>query len=393
MTKRFVLLAMLLLLVGFVTRAFAQAVVVDTAPITRAGAIALLVESHPQMKQRLEKVSEHLPPMPLFHDTDYTQWYAPYIEVGFEYGLITGNASRTFRPGDAITDDESIILIARFKALADPVVGMQLSFMQPEYGASLNDAAMYSLRNGVKLPFPVRLGYPVKRGDFFTMMETMGIPNARQVAITYQPAPQIVVASYHQPITAQVTQPVVPVRPVQQVPVRPPVQQPAPYYVPPVQQPVPKQPAQAAPPANYFAMSMPSIGIKDLRITHPSSLTSEGLLAPLNAGVGHLFSYPGKGGKILVYGHSSDFAWKANHYAKIFRQINKLQVGDKIYVAYGGKVHTYQVSYKQTVLATDMSVYQKPGSEELILYTCWPPDSIKERYLVHATPIAEVAQR
>mgnify|MGYP003527847521 FL=1 len=132
---------------------------------------------------------------------------------------------------------------------------------------------------------------------------------------------------------------------------------------------------------------MPSLGIKDLTITHPSDpTTSKGLLSVLQNGVGHLFSYPGKGGKILVYGHSSSYPWDVSSYTKIFRQINKLQAGDKISVTYNGTVYNYEVTHKREVAVNDMSAYSGSG-EELILYTCWPPDTIDKRYLVHAKPI------
>lgn len=116
-------------------------------------------------------------------------------------------------------------------------------------------------------------------------------------------------------------------------------------------------------------------------------------MAPLQHGVGHLFSYPGGGGTILIYGHSSSYAWDVSKYTKIFRQINKLAIGDKVTVNYKGKAYTYQVSHKQSVPANDLSAYKGGRGEELILYTCWPPDSIKERYLVHAVPVSEVAAR
>jgi len=139
---------------------------------------------------------------------------------------------------------------------------------------------------------------------------------------------------------------------------------------------------------------MPTLGINSLNVLHPSDpFTSAGLLAPLKYGVGHLFSYPGTNGKILIYGHSSSYPWDVSSFTKIFRQINKLAVGDKVYVDYDGKKITYEVSFKETVPAKDLSAYKNGGSEELILYTCWPPDSISQRYLVHARPVQAVAAR
>ena len=145
----------------------------------------------------------------------------------------------------------------------------------------------------------------------------------------------------------------------------------------------------------YFSISMPSLGITDLTISHPAdALTKDGVLAPLDLGVGHLFSYPGGGGKIMVYGHSSGYPWDVSEYTKIFRRVNELQEGDKIYITYAGKLHIYQVTHEQTILAKDTAPFNDDGSgEELILYTCWPLDSVSQRYLVHAVPIETIAQK
>jgi LPXTG-site transpeptidase (sortase) family protein len=62
-------------------------------------------------------------------------------------------------------------------------------------------------------------------------------------------------------------------------------------------------------------------------------------------------------------------------------------------VNYHGTVYTYQVTLKQTVPANDTSAYNQEGKEELILYTCWPPDSIKQRYLVHADLVETLAAK
>jgi LPXTG-site transpeptidase (sortase) family protein len=146
----------------------------------------------------------------------------------------------------------------------------------------------------------------------------------------------------------------------------------------------------------YFSISMPSIGVTDLTITHPQDAVSkDGVLSVLKQGVGHLFSYPGGGGKMMVYGHSSGYPWDVSEYTKIFRRINELSPGDKVYVTYAGKLHVYKVTHEQTIIAKDANkAFQDEGvGEELILFTCWPPDSIAQRYLVHAVPVETVALR
>jgi sortase A len=117
-------------------------------------------------------------------------------------------------------------------------------------------------------------------------------------------------------------------------------------------------------------------------------------LAPLQTGVGHLFAYPGQGSKIMIYGHSSGYPWDLSKFTKIFRTINKLAVGDKVYVTYDKHLYVYQVISKRAVSNKDTSAFEPDNNgEELILYTCWPPDSISQRYLVHAVPIDMVALR
>jgi LPXTG-site transpeptidase (sortase) family protein len=403
--KRLLALAGMVLLAGMVTRAFAQVIeieyvnpqvtsvpVTNNQPLTRIEAVALLVEADPILKDRLNAFIKHRPPMPLFADIDYAQWQAPYIEAAFEAGLITGNKARLFRPNDLITEEEMISIGARAYAMNHQQMNEWLS---KQSGDWFNSAVTASLQSGLDLPFPIRLGQPAKKGDFMTLLSSMSIQNPEMLSITNRPNQPIVTTTTVRPLQP-ITQ-----RPSQQY-VAPSSQAPQNNPTPAAQNPTPssqpaQQPAQPSnqqqPSAKPFAISMPSLGVKDLAIIHPTDPTTQnGLLAPLKNGVGHLFSYPGKGGTILVYGHSSSYSWDVSEYTKIFRQINKLNVGDLIYVTYNGKVHTYKVSYEQTVLASDMSAYSGGDGEELILYTCWPPDDIKERYLVHAVPVDAVAQ-
>lgn len=372
--KRILVLMAIVLLVGVVTRAFAQAPVAGfadagSAAITRAHAVALLVEADPVLRLRLGAYVRRMPPLSLFDDVDPREWHAPYIETAFEAGIVTGNAERLFRPDDALTDEEMIALAARFRAMSHPEITVEIA-QHP--GNWFNGAVMASIHNGLDLPFPIRLGQPARSGDFIALLQSMDITNPSQLALSHRPV-NVVVAR----------QPVAP-SPRSAVPASSSASSTS--SAPAAVVPAPPQNAGPQPSQKSFAISMPSLGIEDLTITHPADpFTKDGLLAPLTYGVGHLFSYPGKGGKILVYGHSSSYPWDVSDYTKIFRQINKLNVGDLIYVTYGGTLHTYKVSRKQTVPADDTSAYSGAG-EELILYTCWPPDSIKERYLVHAVP-------
>lgn len=364
MSKRLFLIAVLVLAVGYFTRAFAQELQPASSTISRAEAVALIMNAHPNQLNRARWFASHMPPLSLFSDVDQSQWYAPYLEAAFEQGMINADTQSSFRPNDLLKEEEAIVLVSRYKQLAASSTGAYISIETPQ-GNWLNKIVSEAGANNIKMPFPVRPGNSISRADFNAMVESVGIVNPQNITIVMIPITKIDVSS-------------TPVPPVTTTPA-----------VMPINGIDPDAAANAS--TKMFAISMPSLAIKDLTITHPNDLTHDGLLAPLQQGVGHLFSYPGQNGKILIYGHSSSYPWDISEFTKIFRKINKLEVGDKVYVTYNSTLYTYQVSRKETVAAGDTSAYNQEGKEELILYTCWPPDSIKQRYLVHAELVTTVA--
>lgn len=154
------------------------------------------------------------------------------------------------------------------------------------------------------------------------------------------------------------------------------------------------RPTIPPPPTDLFAITLPTLGIENLTVTHPKDpLTHAGIIEPLKGGVGHLFGFPGGGGKVMIYGHSSGYPWDLSAYTRIFRKVNRLAAGDLVHIVYQGQRFTYQVTGKETVHANDLRLFQEEGDEEeLILYTCWPPDSTSERLLVHAKPLQAVVR-
>jgi LPXTG-site transpeptidase (sortase) family protein len=371
MSKRLLIITVLVLAVGFFTRAFAFAdTVLPTAsadqPITRAEAVALLVNANPAGVERTKWFAAH---MPLFSDVNQTQWYAPYLETAFEQGWITGNGDLTFRPNGPLKQEEAIAIATHYKEIEDPSAGVYLTITGSQ-GNWLNKIVSEAQANAIKMPFPVRPGESILRQDFYSMVASAGVDQPDTIQVAVIP----VTTDFH--TTAQPLQPII----QQAVAANTTTNEPDPVV-----------PAEAT--NSYFAISMPTLGIKDLHISHPTDLTHDGLLVPLKSGVGHLFSYPGQDGKILIYGHSSSYPWDVSEYTKIFRKINQLAIGDMVYINYHGTLYTYKVTFKQTVPQGDTSAFAQEGKEELILYTCWPPDSIKQRYLVHADLVSAVVEK
>jgi len=342
-------------------------------PLNRAEALKVLLTSSPDYAKRLAWYKENTPPMPLFYDIDQSAWYVPFVELGFEQNIITGYPDGTFRPGRLLTVEEAVTLLLR--AFDVPAGNKQALLSQrienrdsQWYTSSINRAIERKLVMDQPM---LRLGTAITRGQFFDMVYRFHvIQSSGQVAFddgsnsntrpVRTPAPA-------RPYLAESANPAVPVQPVSH------------QYA----------------SEQYFAISMPNLGVSDLTITHPEDpFSTDGVLMPLKLGVGHLFGYPGGGGKIMIYGHSSGYPWDVSKYTKIFRRINSLKVGEKIYITYAGTLYVYEVTRKQTIDSSDTSPFRDDGAgEELILYTCWPPDSIQQRYLVHALPVDTIALR
>ena len=344
------------------------------AALNRVEALKVLMGLREQ--ELVERFQQDMLPLPLFQDIDQSSWYAPYIEAAFEVKMITGYPDQTFRPAHYLKVEEAIAMTLRAYGLNGSSAGAELSpYIQNRdnewFTPYINTAIA---KNLIMHQGRLELGQMITRGRFFDLVYRLEQMTANGSIAYIGTEPQAPVAAQRRETPRIV------------------VGQPSQLSIN-VPQPAPTNAQYAS--EQHFSISMPTLGIEDLSVIHPSDpFTSNGVLAPLQHGVGHLFSYPGAGGKVMIYGHSSSYPWDVSQFTKIFRQVNKLTVGDRIYVTYSGQLYAYEVNFKQTITASDTAPLQDNGNgEELILYTCWPPDSISQRYLVHAIPVSSVASR
>ncbi len=378
--------------------------------LRRSEAVKVLMNAQDDTKRRAAQLANRTQPINLFSDVPSNEWFRPFVEAAFERGIVQGYPNGTFQPGRLLTVEEAITLLMRTYNISDASY-QQSAYMENRpnewFSGSVSAAVQ---RNLIAHHESLRLGTAITRGQFFEMVYRIRELRERQIASFPEPTQPVLVAQNFQNQT---------------VPTGPTITQlnfntsgstntsgansgvgggnvyssgsnnttntsstTTQTTTTTTTQPTVTHTDLGAG-ERTFSISIPAAGIENLLVTHPTDpFSSEGMLAPLQSGVGHLFSYPGGGGKIMIYGHSSGYPWDVSEYTKIFRQINVLEPGDKIYVDYAGERYTYEVSFEETVPAADTSRFDDNGSgEELILYTCWPPDSITQRYLVHARPI------
>jgi len=104
-------------------------------------------------------------------------------------------------------------------------------------------------------------------------------------------------------------------------------------------------------------------------------------IANLSKGVWHrpLTSSPDQGHNTVLVGHR--FGYNGDG---VFYHLDKVNTGDKIYVYWSGKKHTYTVTQKLVVKPTDTQVEAKTSKSILTMYTCTPLWTFSDRLVVIA---------
>jgi LPXTG-site transpeptidase (sortase) family protein len=325
--------------------------------VNRAEALKIILKAEPRFAATVARINPSMPSPQLFPDVGLTAWYAPYVEVGFQYKLVQGYPDGTFHPEAGVTAAEAAAMLERSFGQ-----GLQQSsfLTSPDLpntdGQWYTSAISFLHARGVVVPGSrMKPGQALTRGQLFLLVYGLMRGGGQGAPVAVSPG-----------ATPAAVQPT-----------------------------IDEAAALKYASSKPFSISIPSLNIVDLTVTHPQDpYSNKGVLEPLKEGVGHLFGYPGEGGKILIYGHSSGYPWDLSLYTKIFRTINQLKAGHRVYVTYQGKLYVYEVTSRAAVTANDRSAFEPDGNgEELILYTCWPPDSISQRLLIVAAPVATIALR
>lgn len=323
--------------------------------LTRAEALKVLMGAQKRYEKALELLKENNTIKSGFSDVKEGEWYTPYVLLAHFEKYVIGYSDGTYRPHRQVTTEEAVALLMRIfedNALKqETVFSDEIQNRAGEwYTPYINTAISRNLVNEADRLY---LGAPITRGQFFNMVYRMLYIREHNLA-AFDPV-------LLKPGAVTETNPV-------------------------------RQEILQFASDKSFAITMPTLAIHDLEVIHPENpFTDEGVLSVLSRGIGHLFKYPGMGGKILLYGHSSNYAYDVSQYSKIFREINRLNNGDRIYVTYKDRLFVYQVDRKQTIPAAQTDYLREDqNGEELILYTCWPPYSVESRYLVHLKPVMAV---
>lgn len=129
-----------------------------------------------------------------------------------------------------------------------------------------------------------------------------------------------------------------------------------------------------------YSLSIPKLNLENLRVTVGGDDLSKSLVHYLPT------SKPGQYGKVAIFGHSTlPQLYDKNNYKTVFTYLPKLDVGDKIDIDIEGKKYEYEVFDMYIVSPDKVSVLdQNFNASYLMLVTCVPPGTWKERLIVEA---------
>jgi sortase A len=141
-----------------------------------------------------------------------------------------------------------------------------------------------------------------------------------------------------------------------------------------------------------FSIVIPKIGANSNVIANVDPGNETEYLDALMHGVAHAegTAFPGEGGHIFMFAHSTDYIWNVGTYNAVFYLLYKLETGDEVDIFYKGARHVYKVTGKQIVDPTEVEyLTKKTNSEFLTLQTCWPPGTTLKRMLIFAEPVVK----
>lgn len=141
-----------------------------------------------------------------------------------------------------------------------------------------------------------------------------------------------------------------------------------------------------------FSIVIPKIAANSRVLSNVSTSDQDEYLQALTQGVAHASgtSFPGEGGHIYMFAHSTDYVWNVGTYNAVFYLLYKLEEGDEINIFYKGQRFVYRVTGKEIIDPDEVEyLTRKTDKEFLTLQTCWPPGTTFKRQLVFAERVAQ----
>ncbi len=129
-----------------------------------------------------------------------------------------------------------------------------------------------------------------------------------------------------------------------------------------------------------YYLSIPKLNLSHLKVAVGGDDLSKSLVHYLPT------SKPGQYGKVAIFGHSTlPQLYNDKDYKTVFTYLPKMDIGDSIDIDVEGKKYEYEVYDMYIVKPDKVSVLEQNfNASYLMLVTCVPPGTFKERLIVEA---------
>jgi len=141
-----------------------------------------------------------------------------------------------------------------------------------------------------------------------------------------------------------------------------------------------------------FSVVIPKIGANARVVPNVDTSNEREYSDALKHGVAQAqgTAFPGEGGHIFLFAHSTDYWWNVSTYNAVFYLLGKLIKGDDINIFYKGERFVYRVVETKIVDPSEVEyITRKTNQEFVTLQTCWPLGTTFKRLLVFAVRVAD----
>lgn len=135
---------------------------------------------------------------------------------------------------------------------------------------------------------------------------------------------------------------------------------------------------------------IPKINVDAPTVMGMNSTVEADVQKALEGGVLHFAGtpLPGQAGNSVFVGHSSNDVWKPGDYKFVFALLEKMEVGERIYLYNDGVRYTYRISEKYVVSPNDTKPLSPSQKPIVTLITCTPVGTAWNRLIVVAEQIS-----
>lgn len=136
-----------------------------------------------------------------------------------------------------------------------------------------------------------------------------------------------------------------------------------------------------------YLLSIPRLNLSNLTVKVGGDDLSKSLIHYLPT------SLPGQYGNVAIFGHSTlPQLFNAKDYKSVFTYLQKLEVGDKVYIQINGGQYEYEVYDMYIVNPDEVSVLEQQFNESVLtLVTCVPPGTYINRLVVKARLVRDTS--